>query len=144
MDSNNTSPTPASAIPPAPETPISAPSMPPPPPPASAPASVTQAGEGSGSKKKMMMTIIIVLIVAILAAGGFYYYQMMSGNTETPENTDQTTSGGEDLEKLNTEVKEIQVTDPEGSLAEIDEQITSLDSTASAKPASGSSTLMTR
>ena len=79
----------------------------------------------------MMMAIIVVLILLILAAGGFYYYQMMAAQPAEEVQTDTTTDNSE-LDSLNEELDSVQITDPEGDLMEIDQQIITLDASSSA------------
>lgn len=100
---------------------------------------VTQAPGGS-SKKPMMIAIIIVLIIAILGVGGFFAFNTMQQKpaaeaepVKTEEGTEDTSK--KDIENLNSEVAQIELTDPDADLAEVDKDIAAID----ASPASSAS-----
>jgi hypothetical protein len=121
---------------PPPTSPGDLPSAPPMPPPAPASTGaikpeVTQAA--GGSKKPVMIAIIIVLIIAILGIGGFFIFNIMiKPADEEPAETEETAgSSNQDIENLNTEVKQIEITDPEADLMEVDQQINTIDASAS-------------
>lgn len=115
---------------------IPAPAVPPPIPPTPAGGSVpvipevTQAG--GSSKKPVMIAVIIVLLIAILGTGGYFAYKMMGVPKQAEEQTETSVdTTGKDLGNLETETQEVQITDPDSDLLEIDQDINALDASAS-------------
>ncbi len=120
-------------------TPFSAPSQQPaqqpPPPPPGLPSQLPPSPEvtqAKGGSKKMMMVFIMVLIALILAVGGYYYYITMqkAPSGANPE-TENTAASVNEFDGLETEVKNIEVTDPADDLMDVDKEINLLDASAS-------------
>lgn len=88
----------------------------------------------SGGSKKMMMVIIIILVLAVLGVGGYFAYSMMGSKTDSSEEAqEEVTTPTPDLSGLETELEDIEITDPERDLAEIDKDISLLEATPSAR-----------
>ena len=87
----------------------------------------------------MMIAIIIVLVIAILAVAAFFAFNMMNKDAtqDTGDKMEETSDiSSKDIEELNNEVEGITLTDPDSDLMEVDQQINSIDASAtpSAKP----------
>lgn len=123
------------------EMPIGEPTPPPPSPqneglPSNLPNS-PQVNKAPGKSGKFILMSIIVLIVIILGIGGYYFYANMnlSGNKQTPESpkATQNNQNKEEVAGLATELEELELTDPEGDLEEINQEINSLEATQSSR-----------
>jgi uncharacterized protein HemX len=85
--------------------------------------------KSSGGSKKIMIAVILLLILAILGVGGYYFYTIPK-TTDTPkEKVDNQPE--QELTGLVTKLDSIEVTDPEGDLAEVDKEIALLEATPS-------------
>lgn len=106
----------------------------PPPPPAAGsglPPELSAVPDGKSGGSKKMMIVIALIVVILLGIGGYYFYStMMNQPGETPETDTQSDA---DLTGLETELEQIQVTDPDGDLLEVDKEITLLEATPSAR-----------
>lgn len=87
-------------------------------------------GNKSGGKKMMMIGIIVILLL-LLGAGGYYYTTMM--NTEVEEEVETPVQPDHELTLIQTETEQIEISDPETDLSGIDQEISSLEATPSAR-----------
>ncbi|MBI2593616.1 hypothetical protein HYW44_03160 [Candidatus Daviesbacteria bacterium] len=93
------------------------------------------AGEGLPARttgsKKIMIIVIVLLVLGILGVGGYYFYTIPKSTETSKESVDKQPE--QDFNVLGTELDSIEVTDPEGELAEIDKEIALLEATPSSR-----------
>ena len=106
------------------------------------PSSPPEVSKPQGSSKKIMFVGIIVVVLIILGIGVYYFYSTMNKPVSEPEVTEAPQST-EELDQLNSELEGVDVTDPEGDLVEVDQEIILLEATPAATTTTTTTTTKT-
>lgn len=85
----------------------------------------------SGGSKKIMIMIIVILILAIIGAGVYYFYSSDKPEKEAEEVVDNQSMS--ELTGLEGDLENIETSDPENDLTELNQDINLLEATPSSR-----------
>lgn len=85
----------------------------------------------TGGSSKMLWIIGIIVLILVVLGGGYYFYTNTNKEISKSGSTKSQPDAG--LTSLETELKSIEITDPEGDLAEVDQEIGLLEATPSSR-----------